>query len=82
MTRAAEILKAQRAAERVSHQAERAARLAYARTREAGWAIACDPGHGPVNLALRRAILAQNAAIEALAKQRAARQAIADAWRH
>lgn len=82
MTRAAEILKANRAAERASREVARAARLAFARSREAHWAIACGPGEAAVNIAFRRAVTAQNAGISALAKQKAARQAIADAWRH
>ncbi len=82
MSRAAEIIKAHSAAERVSHQAERAARLAFVRSREAKWAAVCSPTPETFRLAVRRALVAQNAAIVTLAKQRAAQQAIADAWHH
>jgi hypothetical protein len=81
MTRAAEILRMNRAAERAARQVERAARKALVATKEAKWGVICSPTPQTFDVTVGRALRAQNAAIAAMQKQAAARAAAAAAWR-
>lgn len=81
MSRAAEILKANRAAARAERQAERAAIRAFSAAADLRWATVCSPTSATLTMALERALRAGEAAVTALQKREAAQQSLAAAWR-
>jgi hypothetical protein len=80
MTRAARIVKANRASELATKRADLATRKAYIASSYLKWAAVCSPSAETLERALDLAIGANRRAIAALEKKQAASEAIAAAW--